>query len=218
MKKTPLLLLSGSTLLLLALTVTARPVWAANDSLKALKAQIASLQKQVNQLKAEKASNPQQAPQPQPAPTYQNQYYPPTGGGWDPFTEMQRMQEEMARMLQQSFAPAAFGNAPRTGMFQNNLSYNQNFDLKKTKNGYQIAFNMKGLDKDKLDIEVNDHSITISGQRSASQKQSNKNSAYSAQSFSSFLQTVPLPKDADPQKMETKKQGDQLIITIPKKA
>jgi len=102
-------------------------------------------------------------------------------------------------------------------MFKNNMFYDEDFDIQEMKDGYEIKFDMSGLDNDKVNIEINEHSVTISGERSSQAEESNQNGFYSSRSFGTFLKTVSLPVDADTQKMETKKEGDMLIIKMPKK-
>lgn len=135
-------------------------------------------------------------------------------GRWDPFEEIDRMQEEMNRMFQSTYSRT--GGTGR-GMFSNDMSYDYDFDIKETKDGYEIRFEMKGLDQEKVDIQINEHSITVKGERSEQQTQEGENRFFSAQSFGSFMKTIPLPVDADTSKVKTEKEGDSLVIKLPKK-
>ena len=85
------------------------------------------------------------------------------GGPWDPFDEMRRMQDEMDRMFQDSFSSRGLSKG---GMFSSNMSFDHDFDIKETDEGYQIRFDMKGLDQEKVDIDINEHSITVKGEHS----------------------------------------------------
>ena len=133
---------------------------------------------------------------------------------WDPFEEMNRMQEEMDSMFQHSFGRSG----GTSGAFSNNMSFNYDFDVTETDKGYEIKFDMKGLDKEKLDIEINDHSITVKGEHSMQQTEEGQDRYFSSQSFGSFMKTIPLPLDADTTKVKTEKKGDTLIIKLPKKS
>ena len=87
-----------------------------------------------------------------------------------------------------------------TGAFNNNITYsNVKLDMKETKDAYVLTLDIKGLDKNKIDIEVNQNSITIS----------DKNSNQTA----SFFSTIPIPQ-WDPQAVTTKINGDSLLINI----
>jgi HSP20 family protein len=202
-----------SMALILGLSSAVSPVFAA-DNVSDLKAQIEALQKRVEELEAARSKPAQQAP---PSNAFQNPGSAPWGGGWDPFDEMSRIQEEMNRMFQRSFSNPGFAGSGKAGMFKNNMFYDEDYNIQETKDGYQLTFDMSGFDQDKVNIDVNGHSITISGQQSSQEDQSKGNGYFESRSYGSFLKTVPLPPDADPQKMETKKDGNTLIIKIPKK-
>ncbi|MCA9408239.1 MAG: Hsp20/alpha crystallin family protein [Candidatus Omnitrophica bacterium] len=132
---------------------------------------------------------------------------------WNPLEEIDHIQNEMSRMIQQSFSRT--GNF-RNGSINSNLYYDD-FDIKENKDSYEIKLNLQGFDKDKIDVEVNQYALTVSGQEAKSNEENTSRGSYKSQSFGSFLRTYPLPDDADTQKMQTKKEDNQLVIIIPKK-
>ena len=134
---------------------------------------------------------------------------------WDPFAEMDRMQAEMNRMFESAFSNRSGSNG---GMFSSSMGYNYDIDMKETDDGYVITFDMHGLDQDKIDIQVNTSSITIKGQHSNEETGQGPNQFFQAQTFGSFMQTIPLPTDANTAKIKTEKKGDSLVITMPKKS
>jgi len=171
-----------------------------------LKKQIETLQKRVTELEAAQ-SKPQENTSP-----YSR--FPTPSGGWDPFEEMDRMQEEMNKMFQNSYQ----GQGPSNkGSFNSSLLYEENLDIKETEEGYVIRFDIAGLDKDKINIDINEHSITVSGEQSTQTEESSENRRFQSHSFGSFLKTIPLPVDADTAKVETKKEGDVMVIKMPRK-
>ena len=133
---------------------------------------------------------------------------------WDPFDEMDQMQEQMNQMFQNSFSRGGLGGR---GMFSSNMSFDYDFDLKENKDGYEIRFDMKGLDEEKVDIEIDEHSITVKGEHSRQETEESENRYFSSESFGSFMKTIPLPIDADTSKVKTEKEGDTLVIRLPKK-
>ena len=76
---------------------------------------------------------------------------------------------------------------------------------------------MTGLDKEKIDIEINEHSITVQGEHSRQDTEESPNRYFSSQSFGSFMKTIPLPVDADTTEIKTEKEGDTLVVRLPKK-
>lgn len=179
----------------------------AEDDTATLKKQIEALQKRVEELEAQTARQDSD----------DDRDYFPYGrrGNWDPFAEMDRMQAEMNRMFQGAFRNQ--GPSSGSGVFSNTMSYDYNVDLKEKDNGYEITFDMKGLDQDKVDIQINTSSITIKGEHSSQNVEQGPGQNFQVQSFGSFMQTIPLPTDADTTGIKTEKKGDSLVITMPKK-
>lgn len=173
----------------------------AEESIGALKAQIEALQKRVEELESAKA-----------VPSNQS----PSGmDRWDPMEEMERMQREMNRMFQQSFSQT--GLSRHNGLLNSHMFYDEDFAIKDNKDHYQISLDIQGFDKDKIDIRIDQQSVTISGQQTSQSEKDAQDSYYSSRTYGSFLRTLPLPVDADTQKVQTKQEGGKLIITIPKK-
>jgi len=133
-------------------------------------------------------------------------------GDWKLFPEIKRMQEEVNRMFQDSFHRRGW---PSSGILNSNIFYDEKFDLKKTDEGYMIKFDIKGLDKENINVDFNENAITISGEYSKQIEETNPYGIYSLTGYGSFLKTIPLPVDADTGKIETIKKEDSLIIRIP---
>lgn len=133
---------------------------------------------------------------------------------WDPLLEMERIREEMDEMFRDAFGR----QSPQKGfgMFNTDISYDTDFKLEETPDGYAIKLDISGLDKDQIDVEINEHTITISGEGSGTQEEYGPQSSYKARSVHSFLRTIPLPEDANSKTMTTDKQGDTLIIQMKK--
>lgn len=175
------------------------------QSVADLKKQVETLQKKVDELESEKKQSPI---------AVQDQFQGGIGFVGDPFEDINKMQEQMDRMFQNSFGRSG----AKQGIFSSNMSFDPDFDLKQTDKGYEIRFDMKGMDKNKIDIQINDHSITIKGEQSRKDKKESQNQYFSSESFGSFMKTIPLPADADTTKIKTEKEGDSIVIRLPKKS
>jgi S1-C subfamily serine protease/HSP20 family molecular chaperone IbpA len=135
---------------------------------------------------------------------------------WNPEAEINAMREKMNRIMQNAMSHSS--SMQNRGVFNNNISYsNVKLDMKETKDAYVLTLDIKGLDKNKIDIEVNQNSITISDQRSDQNEQKNAGAYFNSSSMSSFSQTISMPQDVNPQAVTTKIKGDSLLITLPKK-
>lgn len=176
---------------------------AAEPTIADLNQKIEALQKRVDELEAEK-KNAWNSPR---ARNFQG------ASNWDPFEQINQIQQEMDQMFQDSFGqPGA-----RQGMFSGTMDFSEGFDIKETQGGYEYTFDMTGLDKDKVDIQINEHSITLKGEQSRQDDVTGPGRQLSTRSFGNFVKTIPVPDDADVSGVKTEKVKDSLIIRIPKK-
>ncbi len=133
---------------------------------------------------------------------------------WDPFEEMRQMQNEMENMFQNSF----YRRGPSSsGVFNNVMSFDSQFNVEDKGNNYLVEIDTTGFDKDKLNVEVHNNSITVSGVKKSETKEDNAQGSFQSQSYGSFLKTVPLPLDADTNSVKMDKQENKIIVNIPKK-
>ncbi len=174
------------------------------ESVAELRKKIEALEKRVDRLEDEKKNSLHSFNAPSRSGS---------GSGWNPFEEMNRMQEEMNRMFQHPFD--RYGRTQ--GMINSKMSFDSDFDFRETDNGYEITFDMTGMDKDKIDIQINENSITLNGEQSRQDKEEGPNRYFNSQSYGSFMKTIPLPTNADTSKARTEKKDAQFIITLPKK-
>lgn len=150
-----------------------------------------------------------------PAPPSAVSSAQPQGQGWDPFSEMEQMRKEMDEMFR-----GIWGRRDKTdkgGMFNTDIFYDTSLDMKETDEGYEIKLDVSDLNKEKIDINVNDSSLTISGQGSDTEEETSPQSLYRSRRFHSFLRTIPLPADADSESVATDIKGDTLMIRLRKK-
>ncbi len=140
---------------------------------------------------------------------------PSQGEQWDPFTEMDQMMEQMDQLFENSLSHR--GGQKSWGMFNTDLSFDQDLQVEETDKAYVVKLDIPGLNKNKLNIEITQHALTVSGESSLEKKESGAGRTAHSQSYSSFLKTIPLPEDADADKMTTETKGETLVITLPKK-
>jgi len=133
---------------------------------------------------------------------------------WDPFAEISRMHEQMDKMFKSSFN---LGGSSSKGMLINNMSYNDTFNITEEKDKYIIEFDISGLDKNNITLEINDKSLTISGETSNTSQKNQNNRYVSFNNYSKFLRSIPIPTDADVTNINSKQKDNKLIITIGKK-
>ena len=136
---------------------------------------------------------------------------------WDPFEEMESMQSMMNRLFRDSFSR---GLRSRHGFTEHALSYNPDVDTRETDKDYIMRVDLPGIERDKINVKVENHQIVISGQRETENEESGKDSDFyrSERSFGSFLRSMPLPADADANSISAESSKGVLTIRVPKSA
>ena len=133
---------------------------------------------------------------------------------WDPFEEMEGMQEMMNRLFRESFSRGL-----RSGKIKDHLaSYNPDVDTHETDKEYVMRVDLPGIEKDQINVKVENNQIMISGSRETEDEESKADSGFyrSERSFGSFVRSIPLPADADVPGMTAENSKGVLTIRIPK--
>jgi HSP20 family protein len=163
-----------------------------------LKAQVKTLNDRINQLEQQLAQkNNPAAPQ---------GFSSTAVDQWDPFLEMQRMRAQMNQLFQDSF-DRGFGPGSSA------LSGPQ-ADVKETPDHYIVTMDLPGMDKDKINVEVKNGMLVVSGDRSE-EKQVNGGQFYRQErSVGHFLRTIPLPNGAKPDDVKADYANGVLEVKI----
>ncbi|MFH0753566.1 MAG: Hsp20/alpha crystallin family protein [Candidatus Omnitrophota bacterium] len=178
---------------------------ASTDEIKALKEQIAQLQAKVTQLEQQSGQNPA-AVKPAAAALVKDDDYA------DPFEHMAAMDRQMQALM------SGFGMPMNLGMNARSAAFAPDYDIKSTDKGYVISFDMPGMDKSKINVEVKNGALVVSGERSSENKEDQGGKFYRQQrSFGYFSRVIPLPQDVKPETVAAKYDNGVLNITIDKK-
>jgi len=128
---------------------------------------------------------------------------------WDPISGLQSMRAMKQQMLQGMNQPAS----PRGGFTGTGPSVT----MREEADSYIITANVPGVEEGKLNIEMTDNSVRISGtQRRTEETREADGSVSRSESYSSFSNRVALPGRAQTDKATTTREGDVVTITIPK--
>src|SRR4051812_42499364 len=105
---------------------------------------------------------------------------------WDPFREIAQFQNELGRL----FGGASNGQAAAS-------TWVPALDAWETAEEIVYAFDLPGIPKDKLSIEVEDGALTVSGQRERSETTGQDGYYRFERRHGSFSRTVGLPQGVD---------------------
>lgn len=138
---------------------------------------------------------------------------------WDPFMEMERLQETMNRMFRDSFQRAHLADSESLDAGMPHNFFEPDLDIQDLQDHYLITLDIPGMEKDKLNIEVRDQMLTVSGERtSASERKDEQLGYYSMERrVGAFRRSIPLPADALSSDVRASYEKGELRIEIPKK-
>ncbi|PPK75975.1 HSP20 family protein [Methylobacter tundripaludum] len=132
---------------------------------------------------------------------------------WNPYAEIQHMQNEMEQMFDDSFS--RFHMKTPLG----SLSKTPDVDLKEKSDRYIVTVNAPGADESSIDVKLEDQVLRISIKTEhAKDETDEKNGQYQYRErfVGQFQRALTLPGPANAAKMTTEYHNGVLTITIPK--
>lgn len=132
---------------------------------------------------------------------------------WNPYEEMQHMQDEMEQMFGESFSRFHMHNP------LDNLSKTPDVDLQNKPDSYVVTVNAPGADESSMDVKLEGKLLHISIKTEhAKDDTDEKNGKYQLRErfVGEFHRILTLPGPADAAKMKTDYRNGVLTITIPK--
>lgn len=89
-------------------------------------------------------------------------------------------------------------------------------DVQETEDHYLMSFDLPGVSKDNIKIEMVDHQLTISGERKHENESKNRAYQWSERSYGKFQRMFTLPTTVDADKIEASYQDGVLRLAVPK--
>ncbi|MAO63966.1 MAG: heat-shock protein Hsp20 [Balneola sp.] len=105
--------------------------------------------------------------------------------------------------------------------FNDSLKYRKDsfipsVDISETDNSFEIEVALPGMKKDDINIDLDNGRLTISGERTFENEESNKNYHRLESGFGSFSRSFQLPDSIDEESINAKYENGVLDITISK--
>lgn len=89
-------------------------------------------------------------------------------------------------------------------------------DVEETENEFKMSFDIPGMKKDEIKIEIADNHITVRGDRQEENKEESKNRKVYERRYGKFERTFTLPGTIDSNKVEATYDKGVLNLTVPK--
>ena len=136
-------------------------------------------------------------------------------GEWDPFREMERMQDEIDRAIRR--ATEQFRLGPGNAPFSRDLSYSSSLDVRNREDHFEIRAYLP-------DAETKDVKVTTEGEQTLrvkvthrkEQKKENDDAQAVFRELGHYEQVVTLPEPVKANDMKVDTREHELVITVPK--
>ncbi|PSP18784.1 MAG: molecular chaperone [Cyanobacteria bacterium QS_8_64_29] len=133
----------------------------------------------------------------------------PARNWWDPFRELDSVQQEMNRM---------FDDLVRTGDGgeSGNLTFAPSAELDETEDAIHLKLEVPGMDPNDLDVQVSDEAISISGERRSEFQHQEGSGRRSEFRYGRFQRVIPLNARIQNDKVQASYQNGILHLNLPK--
>ena len=130
---------------------------------------------------------------------------------WEPLRELNTLQSEMNRLFNTVFdTPSGGGNAGTLRRWMPAM------DLVESDDHFVLRADLPGLSEEDVKIELEDSTLTISGERKSEHESDREGYHRVERAFGSFQRSLTLPKGVDPEAVTAKFDRGVLEVRIPK--
>jgi len=134
---------------------------------------------------------------------------------WDPFSDMERMQQQIDRAIRD--ATEKFSFAPGATTFRPSAGYSSSFDLRDRKDHYELRAYLPDVNPSDVNVKIdNDQTLHVSVKQQKQETKNTKNGSASITQLGEYEQVVTLPEPVRSQDMKINRNGHEIVITIPK--
>ena len=125
----------------------------------------------------------------------------------EPFREVAALQNEMSRLM---------GSLFDSGGERTNQAWTPAVDVWETENELVYAFDLPGIEEDKISVEFEDNALTVSAERERTQQTSDDRFYRFERRFGSFSRTIGLPQGVREDQIRAEYKNGVLEIHVAK--
>lgn len=130
-------------------------------------------------------------------------------GELSPLRELSNLQRLMDRM----WGDFATAKPSSTGVER---AFSPLCEVSEDKGAYFFKFDLPGLTKDQVKIEIHDNQLTVTGERREETKEASKRYHFSEVSYGSFVRSFTLPSNISAERVEARFESGVLSISVAK--
>src|ERR1041384_1948425 len=129
---------------------------------------------------------------------------------WNPLQDLMVLQDRMNRL----FEDATQRRSQDTGDEFERADWTPAADIYETDSGYLIAMDLPGIDREALEIDIDDGRLVVKGTRAVTESQQHRSERPRAK----FLRTFSVPASVDQAKIGAEYKDGVLQIRLPKRS
>lgn len=136
---------------------------------------------------------------------------------WRPFTDLTRWERDMERMFDDFWGRRMRPWWPERWSLPAVLEISPPaVDLYEEKDDIVVKVELPGMDKDNIEVNLTDHTLTIKGKKKKEEEIKEENYYKSERSYGSFVRTLELPRDVHADKVKASFKNGILEVRLPK--
>jgi HSP20 family protein len=132
---------------------------------------------------------------------------------WNPFREMESLQDEVNRLFNFSLGRWAGEGASQPS----DVTLVPAIDVSEHKNHVKISAELPGIDKKDLSVSMNGNTLIIKGEKKREHKSEEEGVTREERTYGSFYRAITMPPTIDTSKVEASYKDGVLSLTLPKK-
>jgi len=126
--------------------------------------------------------------------------------GYNPFAELEALREQFDKIL----------SAATQESVRKDIAFIPAVNTREGDDAYYIEVDLPGVKKEDINIDVDENTLTISGERKVKQEHKEDNFYKVESVYGKFERSFSLPEDVDTDKIEAEFKNGVLEIKIPK--
>ncbi len=132
----------------------------------------------------------------------------------NPFRELSRLQSQIDQMFDEF--TSSWGEESRLPSSLSAATSYPACDVEETDSHFVMSFDLPGVKKDQIKIELIDNELCVSGERKEEHEEKGKTRYEMERYHGSFMRTFTLPSGVKPEQIETEFHEGVLRIAVPK--
>jgi HSP20 family protein len=131
---------------------------------------------------------------------------------WNPLQDLVLLQDRMNRLFQDATQRRTQADAGAGDEFER-ADWTPASDIYETESGYLIAIDLPGIDRNALEIDIDDNRLVVKGVREVTESRQHR----SERPRGKFLRTYSVPGSVDQAKIAAEYKDGVLQISLPKR-